>query len=139
MTGEQVDAVEKTGFLATVMQKVKDFFAQFDFQQWLDNMRSTTAGTAVLFFGAGFAIGFLFKKYFKFLFGCILVTSLFLLFLYYNSVITFDWPALYRALCIDPAQVQVDTFLGMYWEWVKANVLVTVSTLIGFIVGYKLG
>lgn len=128
-----------TNFLTTVSDKIKESFANLDIQGWIDKIRASTAGTVALYFGAFFAIGFLFKKYFKFLFGCTIITVTILMILQYNSVINFDWPSFYKLIKYNPADFKMDALFESTMNWVKSNFVVFISSTIGFIIGYKLG
>lgn len=133
-------AVEKeAGFLQGIVEKTKEFFAQFDIEGWYDYMRSSPLGIAIMSFVGGFAVGFLFKKYFKLLFFCLLVTGGILLFLHYNKIITLDWQAFQNIIGVDAETMKVETVFQASWQWIKQNALVAFFAFVGFLFGYKLG
>jgi hypothetical protein len=46
----------------------------------------------------------------------------------------------YEVFGIQVAQdVTADTVIGMVWEWMKVNMVISVSYLVGFFIGLRLG
>lgn len=93
----------------------------------------------IYFFLASFAIGFLFKKYFKFLLGCIIVMGAVYFVLNSHNILHVDMVALRSFVGYDAAKMDPNSVLNMSVEWIKANVYVFGASLAGFIFGYKLG
>lgn len=129
---------EKGGFLNSIIGKIKHAFSSLDIQGLIDKIKSSTAGSMALYFGASFAVGFLFKKYFKFMLGCTIVTVAILMVLQHNNVINFDWDAFYKLIQYNPADVKFNTLLESSISWVKSNLIIFISAACGFIIGYKL-
>jgi len=124
----------------TFVEWVKGIWNKIDIKEWAESIGGTSseAVQAAIHFGVGFAIGFLFKKYFKFLFSCILVSILFVLILEYNKVLDIDWQAFNVLVGFEPT-ADVGVVLNYAFDWIKANIIVFVSSVVGFLIGYKLG
>jgi uncharacterized membrane protein (Fun14 family) len=124
----------------TFIDRIKEFFANFDLGSWLESIGIpyTLPVQAALCFGTGFAIGFLFKKFFKtFFFGFILAILL-IKFLEYQNVLIIDWQAVYSMFGIAPGADTQAVIQGLF-GWIKENIVVFLATLIGFLLGCKLG
>lgn len=120
-----------------VMGTVKGWWSGLNIDQWLD-VSSADAIQVALCFVSFFTIGFLFKKYLKFVFVCLLMSFLIIKGLEYYKVLDIDWEALNTLVGLEP-----HTTFGMlankFMEWVKAHVVISISSTLGFLVGYKLG
>ncbi len=119
--------------------EVKEFLANLDLDNWFAKMGATPAGIAAMCFAAGFAIGFLFKRYFKFLFATAIIAVAIIMFLHTKNMVVIDWVALSQYIGFDVEQISISTAINTTWDWIKHNALVFVSTLSGFMIGYKLG
>lgn len=84
----------------------------------------------------GFFTGFLFRKYFRFLFFLVLLVGLTVFGLDYLHVAPVDWAAL-RALFGLQQVASVDTVFNTVVAWVRANLAIVLSGTIGFLIGYK--
>lgn len=96
---------------------------------------------AGLYAGIGFISGFLLKKYSAYVGVCILAL-IGLAVLQQLEVINVivNWDKVNELFGIQAAQdVTADTVLGMTWEWVKVNMVISVSYVIGFFIGLKAG
>lgn len=131
-------AVEST--FQTFVQSIKDFWNQLNIKEWAEGIggSSSDAIQAAVYFGSGFAIGFLFKKYFKFLFACLLISTILILILEYNKVLDIDWEALNVLIGFEPT-ADAGIILNFVFDWIKAHLLLSISSAVGFLIGYKLG
>lgn len=91
--------------------------------------------------GIGFLIGFLFKKYIKYILLLILfVVSLVILEQFDILHTNVNWPKLQELLNV---QATADVFnaqsVQSYIQWAKANFVVVFSASVGFLIGLKLG
>jgi hypothetical protein len=59
-------------------------------------------------------------------------------FLYFNKILDIDWEALNTFLGFEPT-ADIGVMLNSAFEWVKANIVITISSVVGFFIGYKLG
>lgn len=132
-------------FFSSAMENIKAFWTDFDLKTWAESVGGSSAQAiqAAVYFGLSFAIGFLFKKYFKFLFMTFLVSFFVIAFLHYNKLgVTIDFKAIKTMLGLGnsaPAMSDINILASMFFDWVKSNVLLSVSSVVGFFVGYKLG
>lgn len=116
--------------------------SKFNFDSFLKQFNVTTATVVEVstYFGAGLAIGFLAKRYLKQLIVGIILVVLFLKGLEYFGVssLTVNWTRIKELTGIAPT----DTIGGLaqiYLAWLQTHVRQTVSAVIGFLVGMKLG
>jgi len=119
---------------------MKNLWDKIDVKGWAQSIGggSAEAVEAAIYFGSGFAIGFLFKKYFRFLITCLLVSIILIKILEYNMILEIDWEGLNVFLGFD-STADFNTILNDSFAWIKANLIVFVSSVVGFLVGYKLG
>ena len=125
---------------SSIMTHIKSAWEKLNVKKFAEELggSSTEAVQASIYFGTSFAIGFLFKKYFKFLFFVLFVSVTLILFLEYNSILDIDWAALNVFLGFEP-NADVGTLIDFTFTWIKQNFIIFVSTLVGFLLGYKLG
>lgn len=90
-----------------------------------------------IYFGIGFLLGFLIKKYAKFLFA-VAATVVAIVALQQFDVVTvvINWDRVQELFGIQYPNLDTDIFT-MYWEWIKVNMGLVLSLSIGFILGYK--
>ena len=118
---------------------VQDFMRRLDLDTWIAKISQSPATFAAVCFGGGFAIGFLFKSFFKFLLFTLLIAFGVILFLHYKNMVIVDWVALSQYVGLDPEQIRLATAIEVTWHWVSHHSLAAISTAAGFVVGYKLG
>lgn len=114
---------------------IKEWWQGLDMQKWLGDTDALTVAVCFVIF---FAVGFLFKKYLKFIFLCLIISALAIKGLEYYKVLTIDWEALNALLGLAPGTT-IGLLASNALGWVKLHVVVTISSLIGFLLGYKLG
>lgn len=102
-------------------------------------LSANEAANSILLFGLSFAIGFLFKKYFKFVLGCCFAVGVVGFVLHSNNIIIIDWPAFKSFVGFDPRNADMNFIFVFLVQLVKAHVVATLSMLVGFVLGYKLG
>ncbi len=132
--------MDANGAFKTFVDWVKELWDKIKIKEWAESIGGTSseAVQAAVYFGGGFAVGFLFKKYFKFVFFCILTAILIVLVLEYNKVLDIDWEALNALLGFEPT-ADFGVVINTLFDWVKTNFLIFISALVGFLIGYKLG
>lgn len=90
-----------------------------------------------LFLGIGFLIGFLWKRYANyFIAALIFVAVLFVVHQLDLVSVNLNWIKIQECCGIEPASQDAD-MLAMAWSWIKANVLIIFSFVIGFCFGAK--
>jgi uncharacterized membrane protein (Fun14 family) len=126
--------------ISSAIDKVKNVWNSFDLKKVSQSIEGTSSEAiqALFFFVSAFFIGFVFKKYFKLLFSCLFFTVLSIKVLEYNQLIIIDWAAIKIFLGID-VNIGVHVFCTNCFDWIKHNVMASISAIIGFIIGYKLG
>ena len=124
----------------TFIQWLKELWDKINIKEWAESVGGSSAEAvkAAIYFGVGFAVGFLFKKYFKFVFFCLLVSIILVLILEYNKILDIDWEALNVFLGFDPS-ADAGIMLNSLFDWIKTNIVIFVASVVGFLIGYKLG
>ena len=119
---------------------IKIQWDKINIEQWAKDLgdSSSDAVQVSICFVSGFAIGFLFKKYLKFVFSCIIVAFIAIKFLEYHAILDINWQALNTLLGFEP-NVTFGSMVNIWLDWAKAHWLIVVSSLVGFLLGYKLG
>ena len=93
-----------------------------------------------LYLGIGFLVGFLIKKYDKFIFVAVLLIVGLILAQQAGLVsITVYWYKIQEFLGARPLEPIEGSFFSAYWEWAKANVILVASFSVGFLVGLRVG
>lgn len=91
--------------------------------------------------GIGFVIGFLFKKYLKYLMIIILFIVALIVFDQFDLVHTnINWQKIQELFDIQSTGQSFNAqAFGSYVQWAKANVVIVLSASVGFLLGLKLG
>jgi len=128
------------GVFNSVIEWLRDVWNKINIKEWSESLGGTSSEAvhAAIYFGVGFAIGFLFKKYFKLVFFSLLFAVLIILLLQYNRILDIDWEAFNVLLGFEPA-ADAGVMMNTLFDWVKANFIISISSLVGFLIGYKLG
>ncbi|NDD55643.1 hypothetical protein EBZ39_17555, partial [bacterium] len=118
----------------------KKMLSDFDLKKWAEQIggSSSEAIEAAVYFGLCFAIGFLFKKYFKLVFICLVISGFVVLGLEYLKLVAIDWQAIKATMGIS-AGMDLNAMVTAFFDWMKAHLLLFVSSVVGFLIGYKLG
>lgn len=122
------------------MEWIKQLWEKINIKEWAESVGGSSAEAikAAIYFGLGFAVGFLFKKYFRLLFISTIIAIALIFFLQFNKILDIDWEALNTFLGFEPT-ADIGVILNSAFEWVKANIVITISSAVGFLIGYKLG
>ena len=122
--------------MTTIGDWFKNLWNKLEFEGLGDS--SSIAIQVAIYFVSGFAIGFLFKKYLKFVLACLILSIVLIKVLEYNKVLDMDWDALKTLLGFDPA-ADWNVVFDFCLAWVKTQMLIVISSIVGFFIGYKLG
>ena len=119
---------------------IKETWNGFNLQELSQKIGGTSAEAvqAAVYFGLSFSIGFLFKKYFKFLFGCLVVSVVLMKVMEYNDLLRIDWEGMRVFLGMEKG-ADFNILINNVFDWIKRNILLFVASTVGFLVGYKLG
>ena len=94
-----------------------------------------------LYAGIGFVSGFLLKKYSTYVGVCVLML-IGLGVLHHLDVIhiAFNWDKVNELFGIQAAQtVTADSIIATVWEWIRLNLLISISYIVGLFIGLKIG
>lgn len=128
--------------LTTTADKVKTFWSEFDIKEWSQNVGGSysEAIQAAIYFSVSFAVGFILKRHFKFIFGCLIVSFLLIKGMEYYKLLEIDWVAVKDLFGITPDKTDIiSPIMNVSVNWIKANLVAAISILVGFLIGYKLG
>jgi len=90
-----------------------------------------------IYFGAGFLIGFFFRRFAKVaVFAALAFIIMYVLQQMNVMVIAINWNSVEQFLGIQFTQPNAD-FLSMLWEWVRTHIWLTLSGILGFYLGLK--
>ncbi len=94
-----------------------------------------------LYGGIGLICGYLVKRYSAYVvMGVLALIGLWVLQQYGVVQVMVNWDKVYEYFGIQVAQdVSADTVIGMIWEWMKLNMVISISYLVGFFIGLRLG
>ena len=118
-----------------IITSIKTWWSGLGIEEWFSS--STDAVTVSVCFVSFFAVGFLFKKYLKFIFLCLIISVLLIKGLEYYKILDVDWQALNTFLGLEPTET-LSGISGKAFVWIKAHIIVTIASAIGFLIGYKL-
>ena len=119
------------GWLDTIKNQFEGITQQFE----LSWAKVTEYGIA---FGGGMLVGFLVKRYGRQTILTILAFAAVLAGLNYFELVTIDWIKVKEFIGLAPAET-VEAFFKDYWQWATSHIISVVVSILGFIVGYKVG
>jgi hypothetical protein len=125
---------------SSLMESVKKFWADLDIKKWAESIGGSSAEAieAAIYFGLSFGIGFLFKKYFKIVFICLVVSLFIIKGMEYLKFLVIDWDSIKTALGFGGTS-DLNSVINHWFDWVKEHLLLFIAAVVGFLVGYKLG
>lgn len=130
--------------LTNTLDKVKSAWNEFDLNKWSNEVGGSSpvaeAIQAGVYFCICFGIGYILKKHFKTIILSLLLSALIIKGMEYYKLLELDWNAIKTLFGVSADKQDVmSPLLNKGIEWVKANVIVAVASLIGFLLGFKLG
>ncbi len=133
-------AREAQGMFSSFVGWIKEIWDKINIKEWAESIGGSSAEAvqAAIYFGVGFAVGFLFKKYFRFVFFVLLASIFIVLLLQYNKILDIDWEAFNVFMGFEPA-ADIGAMLNFLFDWIKTNLIISVASAFGFLIGYKLG
>jgi len=120
-----------------VVDNAKGWWQSFDLSKWLGEQSADAVSISICFVSF-FAFGFLFKKYLKMVFLCLVLSVLIIKGLEYYRILDIDGEALKVFLGLEPKET-ISAVFNRGFDWMRDHVLVTISSTAGFLLGYKLG
>lgn len=124
-------AKTESSWIDSLKNKLNDFFESFDFSY--ENLKKIAICAAV-----GFGVGFVIKRYGALLFFASVITIFALYGLNYIDFIALnvDKIKLYFGFAHKATILDV---INIYWAWVKNHIPLSLSFIVGFFAGYKMG
>lgn len=110
------------------------------FNTWYKNLDTSTYKIieAIAYLCVGFFAGFFVKKFAKEVILCLVILFFSLFLLDHFHLITIDWNKIREFTGISPADT-IGELLKNYYAWLKLNIVLVISVVVGFLIGYKLG
>src|SRR5438874_1802545 len=107
-------------YVTTLFESVKKFWQELDIKKWAEQIGGSSAEAieAAIYFGLSFGIGFLFKKYFKIIFICIIFTLLTIKAFEYGSFLVIDWNSL-KAFFGITETTDFNVIMNHWFDWIK--------------------
>ena len=125
------------------MNQAQSAISSFDMSSIMDKIKASKNNLVEvgLYVGMGFLSGFLLKKYSTYVAVLVLFfVGLGIMHQFEVVNIVINWSKVYDVFGIRVAQnVTVDNFFALVWEWVKVNLVISVSYVVGLGIGLKLG
>ena len=123
----------------TFIEWLKEIWHKINIKEWSENVGGSSAQAvqAAIYFGIFFALGFLLKKYLKFILISFIFSLVWLVILQYNNVIAFNRQAFNVMLGFDPS-ADAGLIMNSTLGWIKSNVIIVLASVIGFLIGCKL-
>jgi uncharacterized membrane protein (Fun14 family) len=117
-----------------------DTLRNFNFKSVLNtlklmNINWVEVGT---FFAGGILAGFLFRRYFKDVVTWLLIILVIVVLLDYAGIIAIRWDTVQGVVGTSPTET-LDALFQSALVWIKRNVPLVISLVIGFTVGIKVG
>lgn len=127
-------------YINTFFENVKKFWAGLDIKKWAEQIGGSSAEAveAAIYFGLSFGVGYLFKKYFKVVFICIVLSLFMIKAMEYAKFLTIDWQAIKSFFGMTDA-TDFNMVINRCFDWIKDHLLLFIAATVGFLVGYKLG
>lgn len=109
----------------------------------LDNLSEEVSGAPSMvhvgmWFGSGFILGFLFKKYFKVTVAALILSVLVIKGLEQQNMLFINWALIKQTVGIQP-DMQWQELLQAMWSFAQQNLIVLIAGVGGFLIGHHLG
>ncbi len=129
-----------TNTINGIFDAIKTNWQKVDLKKWSHDIGGSSAEAvhAAMYFVVAFGIGFLLKKYFKYLISGIVIAFIAIKFLEYNKILTIDWSAI-KAMTGIGSTADLNTVANASVAWVKKNIFLFGASVIGLLLGYRLG
>ena len=120
----------------SMFDKIKSFLNPKQWMETISHSRDTLIEMG-MYLGIGFVVGFLLKKYSKYLLVVLLcVAGLVVLQQFEVVTVVFNTAKLQELFGIKSTTMDADIF-SVYWDWIKLNFSIVLSFSIGFLLGLK--
>lgn len=114
--------------------------AKDSFINWYNQLDLNSYKTVELasYFAVGLFVGFILKRHAKILFTCFIVLIVAFLFSTYFDLAFINWNKVRELTNISPNDT-LGTLIENCINWVKLNIILVISALLGTLTGYKIG
>lgn len=93
-----------------------------------------------LYAGLGFLLGYLVKRFSAYLIMIAICIVIIIALQQFEVIfVAINWAKIQSALGMQPVTTADSSLITTSWEWMKANVLISVSFIIGFLLGLRFG
>lgn len=123
-----------------VFDTVKTNYQRIDLKKWSQDLGGSSAEAvhAAFYFLISFGTGFLLKKYCRHVISGLIIAIILIKFLEFNKVLVFDIAA-FKTMTGVGSAADLNTVANNFVVWVKANIFLFGASIIGLLLGYKLG
>jgi hypothetical protein len=127
-------------YVSGALESTKKFWHDLDIKKWSEQIGGSSAEAieAAVYFCLSFAVGFLFKKYFKFIFICLIVSLFIIKGMEYSNFLVVNWDAI-KTFFGMTGPTDFNAVVDHFFDWIKNHLLLFIAATVGFLVGYKLG
>ncbi len=131
--------MQNTNSAATYADSIKSFFTSVDIKKWSESIGGSSAEAieAAIYCLLSMGVGFIFKKYFKLIFTCLVISLIMIKVMEYSAFLTIDWNAIKSFFGITQG-TDINMLSNKALDWIKAHMLISIASGIGFLIGYKL-
>lgn len=98
----------------------------------------STFHSYLTFLGIGVIVGFISKRYFKFLFACALISLLIIKGLEYQFILKIDWKSITESVGLD-TNLTIEEWISSIYALLIKNIYLSVTAAVGFLIGYRAG
>ncbi|MBM3886356.1 hypothetical protein FJ364_00345 [Candidatus Dependentiae bacterium] len=123
-----------------VFDIIKGHLEKVDLKKWSQEIGGSSAEAvhAALYFLLAFGVGFLLKKYCRYVLSGVVIALIMIKLLDYNQLISIDWAAI-KALTGVGSAADLNTLVNTSIVWIKGNIFLFGASVIGVLLGYRLG
>ncbi|OGB97539.1 hypothetical protein A3F06_03330 [candidate division TM6 bacterium RIFCSPHIGHO2_12_FULL_36_22] len=136
--------MDKSTAAATATEKVTTWVDKFKSYTNLDgfserfNISSQQFIEVIAYLGVAFFVGFIFKKYSRSIIIGLIAIVVALVFLEAFEIVTIDWVQLRQMTGVHP-QDTISGLISMWVELARTHIMLVISMILGFFIGYKVG
>ena len=124
----------------SVVNGARSFWQELDIKKWSERIGGSSAEAveAAIYFCLSFGVGFLFKKYFKYIFLSFILAIVLVKVMEYSHLLIIDWSAVKGLFGVQEG-ADFNSIVNSCFDWIKEHLLIFIAVTVGFLVGYKLG
>ncbi|MDR3647062.1 MAG: hypothetical protein P4L22_05985 [Candidatus Babeliales bacterium] len=127
----QAQASSVTNWMDSIKETLLNWYNKLD-------LNSNKVIELASYFAVAFFIGFILKRHARILFSCAIVLTIALLIFAYFDLAFINWSKVRELTNISPNDT-LGTLIENCIIWVKQNIILVISALLGILFGYKIG